>query len=168
MFINATVPRLFRGDAAVVFVFFFTGFFLAIRFTKGTSSSSELLSEDEGSFSVGGYLPVINWVQVFLSEQSNDSACSPFSFGFVFLFLAEVFRSVGAFASFLLIAARDSSSETSLGDSAYLTRTNKTSLVLCYEKSIFDFHDLTLTRFIGCAPSGLHDCSCFSGCFFLF
>lgn len=49
-----TVPRLFLDvltcNSAFVFLFSFPDFFLAIRFTKGTSSSSELLSEDEKSF----------------------------------------------------------------------------------------------------------------------
>lgn len=54
--ILATVPRLFfealTCSLTAVFVFFFAGFFFAIRFTKGTSSSSssELLSEDEETF----------------------------------------------------------------------------------------------------------------------
>lgn len=49
-----TVPRLFLDaltcNSAFAFLFSFPDFFLAIRFTKGTSSSSELLSEDEKSF----------------------------------------------------------------------------------------------------------------------
>lgn len=54
--ITAPVPRLFLDaltcNSAFAFLFSFPDFFLAIRLTKGTSSSSssELLSEDEKSF----------------------------------------------------------------------------------------------------------------------
>lgn len=53
--ITATVPRLFLDvltcNSAFAFLFSFPDFFLAIRLTKGTSSSSsEVLSEDEKSF----------------------------------------------------------------------------------------------------------------------
>lgn len=54
LIIAATIPCLFLGaltsDSAFLFVFSFPDFNLDLSFTKGMSSSSELLSEDEKCF----------------------------------------------------------------------------------------------------------------------